>query len=258
MTRYNIKWRLDGKKALITGGTKGIGFAVAQEILALGGEVFVVARDNTLLEERLRKWEKEGFKAYGFAADVSQESDRVALFQAIRKRWESFDILVNNVGTNIRKKAVDFSLEEYNLIIATNMTSNFEISRLAYPFLKVKGDAAIVNLVSVAGFTHLRTGPPYGMTKAAIQQLTKNLAVEWAKDGIRVNAVAPWYTRTPLVEKLLQDQAYYQDILDHTPMGRIAEAEEVSSLVAYLCMPASSYITGQSIAVDGGFLIQGF
>jgi Tropinone reductase 1 len=189
---------------------------------------------------------------------VSLEKDRSALFQAVKKRWESFDILVNNVGTNIRKKAIDFSLEEYNLIIATNMTSNFEISRLAYPFLKVKGDAAIVNLVSVAGFTHLRTGPPYGMTKAAIQQLTKNLAVEWAKDGIRVNAVAPWYTRTPLVEKLLQDQAYYQDILDHTPMGRIAEAEEVSSLVAYLCMPASSYITGQSIAVDGGFLIQGF
>lgn len=252
------KWRLDGKRAVITGGTKGIGLAVANEILNLGGEIFIVARDKNLISQRLTEWKKQGFTAYGFAADVSTKEGRSDLFKVIKKTWDSFEILVNNVGTNIRKKAIEFTLEEYEFIMSTNTTSNFEMSRLSYPFLKATADAAIVNLVSVAGFTHLRTGPPYGMSKAAIQQLTKNLAVEWAKDGIRVNAVAPWYTRTPLVEKLLQNEAYYKDILDHTPMGRIAEAEEVSSLVAYLCMPCASYITGQSIAVDGGFLIQGF
>lgn len=252
------KWRLDGKRALITGGTKGIGFAIAEDILHLGGEVFIVARDQNLIDERLSEWKKQGFTVYGCVADVSTKTGREETFRALKNIWNSFEILVNNVGTNIRKKAIDFTLDEYEYIMSTNMTSNFEMSRLSYPFLKATGDASIVNLVSVAGFTHLRTGPPYGMSKAAIQQLTKNLAVEWAKDGIRVNAVAPWYTRTPLVEKLLQDKVYYQDILDHTPMGRIAEAEEVSSLVAYLCMPAASYITGQSIAVDGGFLIQGF
>lgn len=252
------KWRLEGKRALITGGTKGIGLAVADEILNLGGEIFIVARDQKLIDERIGNWKKQGFKAHGFAADVSTKEGRKKLFNAIKKIWDSFEILVNNVGTNIRKKAIEFTLDEYEHIMSTNMTSNFEISRLAYPLLKSSKNAAIVNLVSVAGLTHLRTGPPYGMSKAAIQQLTINLAVEWAKDGIRVNAVAPWYTKTPLVEKLLQDEAYYKDILAHTPMGRIAEAEEVSSLVAYLCMPAASYITGQIIAVDGGFLIQGF
>jgi len=252
------KWRLDGKRAVITGGTKGIGLAVAEEILHLGGEVFIVARDQNLIDERINEWKKQGFAADGFAADVSTKQGRSDVFKAIRETWDSFEILVNNVGTNIRKKTTEFSLEEYEYIMSTNMTSNFEMSRLSYPFLKASKNASIVNLVSVAGLTHLRTGPPYGMSKAAIQQLTKNLAVEWAKEGIRVNAVAPWYTRTPLVEKLLQDKAYYKDIINHTPMGRIAEAEEVSSLVAYLCMPAASYITGQIIAVDGGFLIQGF
>jgi len=113
-------------------------------------------------------------------------------------------------------------------------------------------------MVSAAGLTYLRSGAPYGMSEAALTQLTRNLAGEWAADRIRVNAVAPWYTRTPLVKPLMEDKDYMAAIIDRTPLGRIAEPEEVAAVVAFLSMPAASYVTGDCIAVDGGFMIYGF
>lgn len=115
-----------------------------------------------------------------------------------------------------------------------------------------------MNISSVAGLRHVRTGSIYGMTKAAMVQLTRNLAVEWATDHIRVNVVAPWYIRTPLAETVLRNPDYLNSVLDHTPMRRVGEPEEVSAAVAFLCLPAASYITGQCLSVDGGFEVNGF
>ena len=251
-------WNLEGKTALITGSTYGIGFSVAEEMASLGANIIVVSRSAENVKQSVSKLSSMGVKANGFVADVSISSDRQQLFNEVKNITDKLDILVNNVGTNIRKKTVEYSYEEYQQIMNTNMNSNFEISRLAYPLLKKSGAGTLVNVLSVAGFTHLRTGSPYGMTKAALNQLTKNLAVEWAADGIRVNAVSPWYTRTPLVKGLMENSSYLSDVLAKTPLGRIAEPKEVARVVAFLCMPASSYITGQNIAVDGGFLINGF
>ena len=252
------KWSLKGKTALVTGSTKGIGQATAEELASLGADVFVVARQAGEVEEQVDKIKEGGHKAFGIAADVTQEADRRKILDFVQKTGRGLDILVHNVGTNIRKRMVEYSEQEYQFIFQTNLHSNFALSQLFYPLLKASGDAAVVSVLSVAGLTHLRSGAPYGMTKAALTQLTRNLAVEWAADHIRVNAVAPWYTKTPLVEQLLQDKTYLEAVLSRTPMNRLAEPDEVATVIAFLCMPASSYITGQCLAVDGGFMVNGF
>jgi len=252
------KWKLTGKTALISGGTKGIGFAVAQEILNLGGSVYIIARDKNLIKERVKTWNDNGFDADGSVCDITSLSDMEKLLETVKKKWISLDILINNAGTNIRKKLHEYSAAEYDLVLSTNMNSSFHLCRLFYELLKKSGNASVVNILSVAGITHLRTGAPYGMTKAALNQMTRNLACEWSHDKIRVNAVAPWYTRTPLAEQVLSDKAYLESVISRTPIGRIAEPDEVATATAFLCMGASSYITGQCIAVDGGFSVYGF
>ncbi len=249
-------WSLIGQRALVTGGTKGIGEAIVQQFLDLGAAVFIVARDNELLQQQLANYQQQGHTVDGIAADVSQPGVAIQVMEAVKARWNSLDILVNNAGTNIRKSTADYSTADYEHVLNTNLRSAYELSQAAYPLLKVAspGGGKIVMVSSVSGLAHTSSGSLYGMTKAAMLQLTRNLAVEWAPDNIRVNAVAPWYIKTPLATPVLTNPEKLAGILKRTPMNRVGEPEEVASVVSFLCMPASGYVTGQTVSVDGGLM----
>ena len=242
-------WNLKDKKALITGGTKGIGLAITQEFLQLGAEVLVIARDTSSLLPHDRLHSLQG--------DWSDTSLRTSAIEFAAKKWAKLDVLVNNIGTNIRKKFIDYSEEEYRMLFEVNLFSLTDVTQKAYPLLKKSGNASVINIASVAGTFDVQSGPPYGMTKAAIIQLTRHLAAEWAPDHIRVNAVSPWYIRTPLTATVLSQPDRLEKILARTPMNRVGQPEEVAGIVSFLAMNNSSYITGQNIMVDGGMSVKG-
>lgn len=250
------RWSLNGKYALVTGGTKGIGKAIALEFMQLGAKVGIVSRTKEDISIFLEEYKT--YNPLGIVEDLSDPLAAARIFKIVEKEWGMLDILVNNVGMNIRKKVIEYSSGEYDRIVNTNMRSAYEMSKTFYPFLKNSGKGSIVNISSTAGQTHLRTGAIYGMTKAAMIQLSKNLAGEWGKDNIRVNTVAPWYIETPLAMTVLKDEDYKKEVLSRTPLNRIGKPEEVAATAAFLCMPAAAYITGQCVSVDGGFLIKGF
>jgi Tropinone reductase 1 len=251
---------MDRLRVLVTGGTRGIGLAVAREMLGFGAEVALIARDQEKLEWTVSDLAAEfpDTQVHGLGMDLSYPEELGRIPAWLTEFWDGLDVLVNNIGTNIRKPTVDFALDEYYRLLDTNLTSCFELTRLCHALLKTSEQASVVSVASVAGLTHLRTGAPYAMSKAAIIQLTRNLACEWAADGIRVNCVAPWYIDTPLVQPVIKDPQYLQEILDRTPMGRIGTAAEAAAAITFLSLPAASYITGQCLAVDGGFMQFGF
>jgi len=190
-------------------------------------------------------------------ADISREQDRQRIIDTAEETLGGLDILINNAGGNIRKLPQEYTLAEARGVFELNMVSAFEMCRLAYPLLR-KSSGVIVNITSVAGLAHMSSGAPYAMAKAALDQLTRNLATDWATDGIRVNSVAPWYINTPLAAPVFSDTHKLESIVKRTPLRRIGEPKEVAALVTFLCLPAASYITGQTIAVDGGYMACGW
>eukprot|EP00249_Psilotum_nudum_P001698 c14333_g1_i1 orf=194-1000(+) len=255
------RWRLDGHVALVTGSTRGIGRAIAEELSALGAYVYICARTSADVEKCLKTWREAGLSVAGTACDLSSRQARMQLMQEVSEHFQGkLDILVNNVGTSGAdpQPIQDVEEQEYLSIMSANLESAFHLSQLAYPLLKASTRGNVVFISSISGITPM--GFPvavYNMTKAAINDLTKNMACEWSKDSIRVNCVAPGYVHTDLTDKILSDPEIGPKILKDIPMGRAGEPEEIAAAVAFFCMPCSSFCSGQVLVVDGGSMIHG-
>ncbi|KAK3034245.1 hypothetical protein RJ639_032180 [Escallonia herrerae] len=273
------RWSLKGMTALVTGGTRGIGYAIVEELAGFGATIHTCSRNQKELNERLQEWEGKGYKVSGSVCDLLSREQREELIKTVSAAFDGkLNLLINNAGTTLLKPATEHTEDDYSFIMGTNFESPYHLCQLSHPLLKASGTASIVFVSSLAGVMALPALSLYAASKGntvaaldearsqafgkawfdlvsvvnsvsgAINQLTKNLACEWAKDNIRTNT---GNVEESLIQKLLE-------LMERTPLRPIAEPSEISSLVAFLCLPAASYITGQVIVVDAGYTAGGF
>jgi 2-dehydro-3-deoxy-D-gluconate 5-dehydrogenase len=245
---------LTGKVALVTGGNGGIGLGMAKGLAAAGAAVMIAGRDA---EKNRRAVESLGAGAAAIAVDMAEESGARATVAAAVKKFGRLDIVVNNAGTNIRKPPQDYSLEEWHKVLNINLTSMFVCCQAAYPHLRVAG-GKIINIGSMMSIFGASFAAPYGASKGAVVQVTKSLATAWAADNIQVNAVLPGWIDTELT-KGAREQVHglHEKVLARTPAGRWGVPDDMGGIAVFLASPASDFITGTAIPVDGGYAAQG-
>jgi NAD(P)-dependent dehydrogenase (short-subunit alcohol dehydrogenase family) len=251
------KFRLDGKNALITGGERGIGFAIAEAFAQAGANIAVAGIDDESAKNAKTEIEKYGRDFLYIHTDVTKEEEVISMACKVREAMGGIDVLCNNAGISKRAEAAEMPLEIWNRVLNINLTGQFLVSREIGGIMLEQGYGSVVNIASMSGAI---VNTPlsqcnYNASKAGVIQLTKSMACEWAKRGIRVNAIAPGYIRTPITEHRFIDPGDPAVPIwrNMTPMGREGRPEELCGAALYLASDASTYTTGSVLFVDGGY-----
>jgi 2-dehydro-3-deoxy-D-gluconate 5-dehydrogenase len=247
------QFRLEGKVALVTGASRGLGKAMALALASAGADVALAGRSAATLQPVAEEIERMGRRARVIPLDLGELPALPAAVEAVLERFGRIDILVNNAGTNVRKAAVEFTPAEWDAVLDTNLKGAFFLTQEVGKHMIGRRQGKILNISSMTAFLGLPTVPAYTASKAALQQLTRLLAVEWAEHNIQVNAIAPGWIHTEMTSGL-NGTPRYQWVLNRTPAGRFGEPHELAGAAIFLCSPAADFITGQTLAVDGGIL----
>lgn len=246
---------LTGRVAAVTGGNGGLGLAMAEGLAKSGAAILIVGRNTGKNEAAAGRLKTLGVEAASVVADVTDEAGCAAAVAAAKEHFGRLDILVNNAGTNIRNAPQNLSLADWQTVIATNLTSAFICSNAAYPLLSENG-GKIINIGSMLSIFGSSYGAAYAASKGGIVQLTKSQAVAWAADNIQANAILPGWINTDMTRQARIDvEGLHERIETRTPAGRWGDPEDLAGIAAFLASPASDFVTGTAIPVDGGFSV---
>lgn len=246
------RFKLDGRCALVTGSSQGIGNAIARGLAEAGATVVLNGRDTAKLDKALAALRDAGLKAHSRAFDVTKPAEVTAAVDGIEQEIGPIDILVNNAGINRRMPTEEFPDETWREVIATNLDSAFFVAKAVGRHMIRRKRGSIINICSVMSELGRPTIVPYAASKGGVKMLTKGLAADWGKHGVRVNGIGPGYFKTPLNEPLIKDQAFSAWVAGRTPLGRWGELDELIGAAVFLASDASSFVTGHILYVDGG------
>ena len=244
---------LRDKVAVITGASKGLGRAMAVSLGSAGARVVLVARNQEQLAETASLVEAAGGQAEAFPADITQEEAVRQLETHLKEAYGAVHILINNAGVNLRKPITDFTLDEWNWVISTNVTSAFLMTRGCVPLMKGHGYGRILMMTSIMSHISLPERTAYSASKAALLGMVKALALELAPEGITVNGISPGPFLTEMNLPLLQDEEKNRMFLSNIPVGKWGDPKDIGALALYLCRPEACFITGTDILIDGGW-----
>jgi len=248
-------FQIKDQVAIVTGASQGIGKDISKLLGSCGAKVVLIARNEEKLNDLKREMENSGYEVMSIPCDVTQVQQLSEVMKRVYERFKRIDILINNAGTNITKEAEEVTETDWDTVLDLNLKSAFFCSQAASKYMKKGQKGKIINMSSQMSQVGYYKRAAYCSSKGGLMQQTRALAIEWAKDHIKVNSIAPTFIETPMTETMFQDKEFEQDVLNRIPLGRLAKVEDLFGAVLYLSSSGSDMVTGQTLFVDGGWTV---